>query len=215
MLEYCEADLFDTIMKGVLEEKKALLFFSQLVSAIAACHETGIYHRDLKPENALLSKGKNPEMRLTDFGLATTDPVSTEFGCGSVRYMAPENLGEKTDKAPYLSAANDVWSLAIILINMLTGKNPWVEPSNKDKHFRSHILSTNRTIDSFRAQFQFSDGFCQVLRMVFCSSPHNRPTARLFLDHVLRLPSLFHVDTSSVSVTLLSPLFVPTLDLKP
>ncbi|KAJ3307396.1 hypothetical protein HDV03_000044 [Kappamyces sp. JEL0829] len=207
VVELCQVDLFDTIMKGVFDPPKALRLFSQLTAAVSSCHEVGIYHRDLKPENVLLtSLDDDAQVRLTDFGLATTDFYSTEFGCGSVRYMAPECLGKKkTDKSPYLSAANDVWSLAIILINMLTGKNPWVEPSSKDKHFRSHILSTHaRPVDTFRSQFNFSDGFCQVLRLVFCSTPENRPSARAFLDHVLRLPSLFHVAEGS-----LSPVFVP------
>ena len=193
ILEYCEIDLFDCIMKDVFQETKALSLFAQLVSAVATCHEVGIYHRDLKPENVLITNEANPEIRLSDFGLSTTDRLSTEFGCGSVRYMAPECLSSKgNEKTPYLSAANDVWSLAIILINMLTGKNPWVEPSEKDKHFRTHLLSPPQSIDTFRTQFKFSDGFCQVLRMVFGSSPEKRPSAREFLFHVQRLPSIFH-----------------------
>jgi serine/threonine protein kinase len=193
ILEYCEIDLFDCIMKDILPEKKALSLFAQLVSAVATCHKVGIYHRDLKPENVLITKEGSPELRLSDFGLSTTERLSTEFGCGSVRYMAPECLSSNfNENTPYLSDANDVWSLAIILINMLTGKNPWVEPSEKDKHFKTHLLSPPQSVDTFRTQFNFSDEFCQVLRMVFCSGPENRPSASQFLAHVEKLPSLFH-----------------------
>jgi serine/threonine protein kinase len=194
VLEHCEIDLFDCIMKQTFAPELALKLFGQLVSAVSTCHLVGIYHRDLKPENVLITSSKNPEIRLSDFGLSTTDPLSTEYGCGSVRYMAPECLGPRKNdaKTPYLSAANDVWSLAIILINMLTGKNPWVEPSTKDKHFRNHLQSSSGVVDTFRTQFNFSDGFCQVLRLVFSSSPQQRPSAADFLAHVLRLPSLFH-----------------------
>jgi len=206
VIEYCELDLFDGILKSPLSTTKALELFEELVDAVASCHKVGVYHRDLKPENILLTCKNDPHVRLTDFGLATTDELSTEFGCGSLRYMSPEclsssttlskNSGSSNEKLkrkgiPYLSSANDVWSLAIILINMLTGKNPWVEPNGKDKHFRSHLINKQNGIDSFQSQFNFSNGFCQVLRLVFSSSPQNRPSAREFLAHVQRLPSLF------------------------
>lgn len=198
VMELCHMDLFDGILSPSFKFD-ALDLFGQLVDAVAHCHERGVYHRDLKPENILLtSKG---EIRLTDFGLATTDSLSSDFGCGSVRYMSPECLAGQDDApgaVPYLSASNDVWSLAIILINMLTGKNPWVEPSKKDKHFRAHLLSKSSlmSVDSFRSQFNFSDSLCQVLRGVFQSKPENRPSARSFLDSLQRIPSLFHQPSS-------------------
>ena len=252
VLEYCDLDLFDGIIKSPFAETKALDLFEELVSAVASCHEVGVYHRDLKPENILLTSKEDPHVRLTDFGLATTDSLSTEFGCGSVRYMSPECMSSSSSSSssytanfsatttpvnspfasptssitssttnnknnnthlqkqkksaankgtPYLSAANDVWSLAIILINMLTGKNPWVEPSVKDKHFRTHLINQQASVDSFQSQFNFSHGFCQVLRLVFSSSPQDRPSAREFLSHVKRLPSLFAPASSRTTLS--------------
>jgi serine/threonine protein kinase len=198
VMEYCETDLFDGITNGgLLEYSETFRLFSELVEAVAICHENGIYHRDLKPENVLLNNKINPSIRLADFGLSTKDDLSTDFGCGSVSYMSPEcHNANTTIPLPYLSSANDVWSLGIILINFLTGKNPWSKPSSTDKHFRSHML-TKHSVDSFRTQFNFSDSVCQILRMVFHLDPMRRPTARQFLHLFQQLTCFFYTDDSS------------------
>lgn len=62
--------------------------FLQLLDAVAYCHALGIYHRDLKPENILCFDG-GLRVSITDFGLASTDKESDEFGIGSVHHMSP------------------------------------------------------------------------------------------------------------------------------
>jgi serine/threonine protein kinase len=61
---------------------------------------------------------------------------STEFGCGSVRYESPECLTPSFNR--YRPRASDIWSLGVILINILVGKNPWCEPSMQDEMFREY-----------------------------------------------------------------------------
>ena len=92
VLDFCEeGDLF-----GMITEKSRYLgndelirsVFLQILDAVEHCHSMGIYHRDLKPENILCSE-RGTRVVLADFGLATAEPTSGDFGCGSTFYMSP------------------------------------------------------------------------------------------------------------------------------
>ncbi|KAK7035218.1 hypothetical protein VNI00_011985 [Paramarasmius palmivorus] len=109
--------------------------FSQMCDAVAACHDQQVFHRDIKPENFIVTDGWNatPDgrqerkvvVKLTDFGLSTTDIQSSDMDCGSAPYMSYEC---RNNLAPtYRPRAADVWSLGIVLINMLYHCNPWTD----------------------------------------------------------------------------------------
>lgn len=92
ILEYSsEGDLFTAITKnkkGIVGHNEAIRhIFLQIIDAVQYCHQNNIAHRDLKPENILLGPGLR--VKLADFGLATMNPVSNEFGCGSTFYFSP------------------------------------------------------------------------------------------------------------------------------
>ena len=92
VIEYCpEGDLFSNITeqgKYVGNDAMAKRAFLQVLDAVEYCHSIGIYHRDLKPENVLVTD-QGMTCKLADFGLATTDHVTSDFGCGSTFYMSP------------------------------------------------------------------------------------------------------------------------------
>jgi serine/threonine protein kinase len=72
--------------------------FSQMCDAVAACHDQQVFHRDIKPENFIVTDGwstlpdgsreRKVIVKLTDFGLSTTDPESSDMDCGSAPYMS-------------------------------------------------------------------------------------------------------------------------------
>jgi serine/threonine protein kinase len=92
VMEYCpEGDLFSNITEHgrfVGDDQLAKHAFLQILDAVQYCHSIGIYHRDLKPENILVTDNGHT-VKLADFGLATTDPITSDFGCGSTFYMSP------------------------------------------------------------------------------------------------------------------------------
>jgi len=85
ILEYCpEGDLFSNITERgryIGNDSLVRSVFLQILDAVEHCHKLGIYHRDLKPENILVSDA-GATVKLADFGLATMDKRTRDFGCG-------------------------------------------------------------------------------------------------------------------------------------
>lgn len=104
----------------------------QACEAIAEAHSLGIIHRDLKPANLFLTTGRDgkPLVKVLDFGIATAASVGEAAGgsltqtgmvMGSPGYMSPEQV--RNSKAT--DARSDVWSLGVILHELLTGESPF------------------------------------------------------------------------------------------
>ena len=82
-------------------------------------HSKNISHRDIKLENMLMDDTKN--IKVIDFGFATTSLKPLNVFCGTPNYMAPEIVAKKE----YLGAPADIWACGIVLYVMLAGKFPF------------------------------------------------------------------------------------------
>ncbi len=124
VMEYIEGiSLKEYIQQqGVIDWNEALFFGIQILRALQHAHDKGIVHRDVKPQNIMLLE--NGTIKVTDFGIARFSHgetrTMTEKAIGSVHYISPEQAkGELTDEKA------DIYSVGIVLYEMLTGKLPF------------------------------------------------------------------------------------------
>ncbi len=207
VIEFCpEGDLFSNITERghfVGNDYLAKRAFLQILDAVEFCHSIGIYHRDLKPENILVTDG-GMTVKLADFGLATTDYLTSDFGCGSTFYMSPGNffyslstqtstssliliLVECQQSSPkafscYASAPNDVWSLGVVLVNLTCGRNPWKRASKEDSTFRAYLKDSK----FLKSILPLSSELDAILRRIFECDPQKRITIPELRELVIR-----------------------------
>jgi len=110
--------------QGALPVERALQLITPVASALAAAHRLGIVHRDIKPENILVSN--EGRIKIADFGLArgallgSTMTAESSVILGSVSYLSPEQVQRGVS-----DARSDVYSLGIVLFELLTGQKPY------------------------------------------------------------------------------------------
>lgn len=142
VMEYIDGyTLKDLInQKAPLENKLACDIAMQIASGLENAHAHGIIHRDIKPENILLTKiGGKLIAKVTDFGIAKANSIENTQGdyMGSVHYFSPEQAkGDDVDQR------SDIYSLGIVLYEMVTGTIPFEGESALDlamKHIKTPI----------------------------------------------------------------------------
>ncbi|WVQ75460.1 hypothetical protein IAR50_005085 [Cryptococcus sp. DSM 104548] len=194
LMDFCdEGDLF-----GMITEKQRYLgndaliknVFLQIISAVQYCHSMGIYHRDLKPENILCLHG-GEKVCLADFGLATSEKMSTDFGCGSTFYLSPECQGGLFERLEsYSTETTDIWSLGVILVNLTCGRNPWRQACPADETFRAYVHNH----DFLRTILPISVETNTILKGLFALEPEDRISLRELKKMVMNVEKFTMTD---------------------
>ena len=127
ILEYAPKGTLFTCLKqqpnNCFSEKISSVYIESLVSALIYLHKHDVIHRDIKPENLLL--GNANQLKIADFGWSVHEPVSNRTTlCGTMDYLSPEMVkGEPHTKTV------DVWSLGVLMFELLTGSAPFHDAS--------------------------------------------------------------------------------------
>lgn len=109
--------------EGAIRWNEAVHFTMQILMALECAHEKGIIHRDIKPQNIMLLQ--DGTIKVADFGIArflqSETTTMTDKAIGSVHYIAPEQA-----RGDYITDKADIYSVGVMLYEMLTGKLPFV-----------------------------------------------------------------------------------------
>jgi TolB-like protein/Flp pilus assembly protein TadD/tRNA A-37 threonylcarbamoyl transferase component Bud32 len=180
-MELLEGETLREKLGSPLPSKKAVEYAVQVAHGLAAAHEKGIVHRDIKPENLFVTK--DGRIKILDFGVAKlTEPAlssvsvteaptaapGTEAGVvmGTVGYMSPEQILGKP-----LDARSDLFSLGVVLYEMLSGKRPFKKDTAPEtmaailKEEPPQLSGTNQTVPP---------GLDRIVRHCLEKDPGNR-----------------------------------------
>ena len=187
VLEFAsKGEIFDYIYcsGNGLKERNAKLVFQKILKGVQAFHNSGICHRDLKMHNILVDEFFNP--KICDFGFASEikgkdgSGKLTEF-LGTVNYASPEIFLHR----PYNGVKTDIFSLGVVLLNLVTCRIGFIQATRKDKYYK-HIMI--RKYDNYWNSVQNQIGPISeelkdlYIRMV-CFNPDERPTIEEIFKH--------------------------------
>jgi serine/threonine protein kinase len=152
---------------GPLGFREAALVGQDVCRALAAVHHEGLVHRDVKPQNVMRERGGR--IVLMDFGLGrdlrSPDSESMDAG-GTPLYMAPEVFDGRA-----ASVASDIYSVGVLLFNLVTGSHPVVADSRADLA-QAHREGRRRLLRDVRADLP--DGFVDVVDRACAPDPSQR-----------------------------------------
>ena len=163
---------------GQLPLDEVVRWVNDISAGLERAHELQIVHRDLKPENVMIAEGRNGETRavVMDFGLAKERRASPELAkltatgivLGTPEFMSPEQLRGKP-----LDGRTDVYSLALMTYEMLTGKLPFAGRTQQEMMI-NRLRNDPTPIRQMRPDLNFNDAIESVLNKGMARDVANR-----------------------------------------
>lgn len=169
VMEYVNGKTLKAYIKeqGKLPWKEALFLIKQIAFALDHAHKNNIIHRDIKPHNILLNEDMIP--KVTDFGIARAISSATvtlvEETMGSVHYISPEQA-----RGGFVDAKSDLYSLGIVLYEMLTGEVPF----DSDNSVSVAIKHIQEEIQFPEAIQDIPEGLIDIVYKLVKKSPMDR-----------------------------------------
>ena len=155
------------LRSGPAPEQRALAVVARLADALDVVHRAGVVHGDLKPDNVMIEAMKTGRLRIIDFGLAE------QRKGGTLNYAAPERM-----RGGSSSPESDVYSLGLILWEMLHGSRPFSELG-----LSTALLRRQKEVP----EPQVGDPWLQeLLRDLLATDPSHRPTAGQLADRLIQ-----------------------------
>lgn len=152
--------------EGAFHVERALDVARQTAAGVAAAHAAGVLHCDLKPDNLLLDEGGR--VAITDFGIARAMGGRDGIIAGTPSFMAPE-LAERG----VAGAATDLYALGVVLFEIATGKNPWMDPELR----RRPELRLLHAAPDPRQVARVQDALAEIILGLLAPLPEGRPVS--------------------------------------
>ncbi|KAF7977656.1 hypothetical protein HWV62_3086 [Athelia sp. TMB] len=164
--DLCEAVRERRALK--MDEASMKTVILQIIDAVSACHDAGVFHRDIKLEN-FLCDSDGDDIRLADFGLSTASTVMPVTGAGTLGYLAPECSQEVVEKS-YSPREADVWALGVLMFVLINGQRPWEYAGVFDDRYQRFLSDP----DSIMHGKPMSHGVHELLKKIFLGSVESR-----------------------------------------
>ncbi|MCX4779692.1 protein kinase domain-containing protein [Streptomyces sp. NBC_01264] len=203
VMEYVEGQPLGSVLDGDIRQygampaDKALKVTADVLAALESSHEMGLVHRDIKPGNVMMTR--RGVVKVMDFGIAramqsgVTSMTQTGMVVGTPQYLSPEQaLGRAVD------ARSDLYSVGIMLFELLTGRVPFVADSALGMAY-AHVQEEPVAPSSINRSV--TPAMDALVARALKKNPNERfPTASAMLDEVARVAGAGHTGAAPVIV---------------
>lgn len=174
IMEYAEGGSLESYIKnvnGLIVEDRICPMFEPILDGVGYAHKKGILHRDIKPANIVISTDGTP--KILDFGIAkiinkNADEESDNLVMGTPSYMSPEQV-----KGEHLDERSDIYSLGVLLHQMLTGNAPYDTTTLTEQEINQKVVE--EPLPRMRTYYKYiSDKVQAVVDKATAKNPDDR-----------------------------------------